>query len=414
MKNRDVRNLLDTMQDNGELPCINIHILRAIGPTLLNRDFNNQIKKLVFGGKTRVRFSSQSVMKAIRTWRSERGNIGNQSVHSRYLPEHLSRIIASKDEKYAELATQVKTTLSKGKELGKLDTIVVYTKNDIDAMAEIIIRHYDENPEKLLKDMQGNKKEKEQKNLWTDVVKELQISASERGLDDMTALKGRMATDNTFGDTIESAVSVNHAYSVDEWQGDTDFFAATDDTKAMLSFITGENESVTGGAAMLDLTDIAANVFYQYANIDTRTLLQNVLRGIDLENKEEVDYAVKRMKRIAAEFIQDFAMFTPEAKQHSMASTPEPICMAITSSKYGRPLSADKEFVRLVVPCGDKSTDRIARSRLVNFINNAQEGAFAIDDYSNILWLENTPEDLELPKNATKVTLREVEKYLFG
>ena len=187
---------------------------------------------------------------------------------------------------------------------------------------------------------------------------------------------------------------------------------ATDDADRMLSFITGDTDDVSGSGMIEDL-DIAANVFYQYANIDTRTLLENCLRGVDLDDKAAVDSAVRRMQKITSNFIADFATIVPEAKQHAMASKPVPSCMLITAKKWARAQSADSVFVDVIEGRNSKGVVKDARDRLVTFINAAQNGAFAIEEFQNILWLEDDTNG-DIPENAKRSSLKDASREIFG
>ena len=178
-----VEGLLNELQSKGELPLIEMHIIRAVGPTLLNRDFNNMVKKITYGGATRVRFSSQSVMKAIRDFRSGiDGARESSNIHSRYLPEHLSRIIASRGEEYAALADFVKENFTTNKKKdGATAQIIVYAEHDVEEIADIIIKKYNEDRDGFLKDdkiLNG-----------TDMKGRMVSRASARKVDDMTALQ---------------------------------------------------------------------------------------------------------------------------------------------------------------------------------------------------------------------------------
>lgn len=397
MVTQAVRDLLDKMQANGDLPLIELHILRAIGPTLLNRDFNNQIKKVTFGGSTRVRFSAQSLMKAIRDYR---GTSGSYNIHSRMLPFSIARAIESRGEEYNELAGKVEEFYTVNKKTkGATAQVLVYSPHDVEDIASTIINAYDNDKDVFSKDY---------KKSIDGLSSTLKLNAESREVDDMTALKGRMSTDLQYVDTIESAVSVNHAYSVDEWAGDVDCFTATDDAAKMLSFFGDIDVS---GAGMLETLDISANTFYQYANIDTRTLLENVLRGVDMSDDSAIKEAITRMHNVAVGFIEDFATIVPDAKQHSMASRPMPACMLVTTKKWARAQSADREYAEAIEPKGTQGVTSIARDRLVKFANDSQSGAFAIDGFEKIYWLEDV--EGEIPKSAVRSTLKEVAKDLF-
>ena len=398
MVSHEVRDLLDRMQANGELPLIELHVLRAIGPTLLNRDFNNQIKKVTFGGSTRVRFSAQSLMKAIRDYR---GTTGSYNIHSRMLPFSIAREIESRGKEYKELATNVEEVYTASPKMkGATAQVLVYSPHDVEDIASSIINAYDKDKDTFSKDY---------KKSINSIEEELKSNAETREVDDMTALKGRMSTDLQYVDTIESAVSVNHAYSVDEWAGDVDCFTATDDAAKMLSFFGNTDVS---GAGMLETLDISANTFYQYANIDTRTLFENVLRGVDVSDTQAVNNAITRMHNVAVNFIEDFATIVPDAKQHSMASRPMPACMLVTTKKWARAQSADREYAEAIESKGSQGVTKIARDRLVKFANDAQSGAFAVDGFEKVYWLEDGEGDI--PESATRSSLKDVAKSIFA
>ena len=66
---------------------LNIHVLISHSPSCLNRDDMNMQKSAIFGGKRRVRVSSQSLKRAIRTSDYYRAHIGKPSIRTRELTD---------------------------------------------------------------------------------------------------------------------------------------------------------------------------------------------------------------------------------------------------------------------------------------------------------------------------------------
>ena len=64
---------------------INFHILISHSPSCLNRDDMNMQKSAVFGGKRRVRISSQSLKRTMRTSDYYKQHLGEASTRSKHL-----------------------------------------------------------------------------------------------------------------------------------------------------------------------------------------------------------------------------------------------------------------------------------------------------------------------------------------
>jgi CRISPR system Cascade subunit CasC len=64
---------------------VNFHVLFSHSPSCLNRDDMNMQKTAVFGGVTRVRISSQSLKRALRTSDYYTLNLGKSSTRTRNL-----------------------------------------------------------------------------------------------------------------------------------------------------------------------------------------------------------------------------------------------------------------------------------------------------------------------------------------
>ncbi|MEK8955273.1 type I-E CRISPR-associated protein Cas7/Cse4/CasC, partial [Escherichia coli] len=66
---------------------INIHVLISHSPSCLNRDDMNMQKDAIFGGKRRVRISSQSLKRAMRKSDYYAQNIGESSLRTIHLAQ---------------------------------------------------------------------------------------------------------------------------------------------------------------------------------------------------------------------------------------------------------------------------------------------------------------------------------------
>ena len=64
---------------------INFHVLISHSPSCLNRDDMNMQKSAIFGGKRRVRVSSQSLKRTMRISDYYRGNFPEKSIRTRNL-----------------------------------------------------------------------------------------------------------------------------------------------------------------------------------------------------------------------------------------------------------------------------------------------------------------------------------------
>ena len=81
---------------------LNIHILISHSPSCLNRDDMNMQKSAIFGGKRRVRISSQSLKRAIRTSDYYRMYIGEPSIRTRELTDLKNKAIEALGVEFAQ------------------------------------------------------------------------------------------------------------------------------------------------------------------------------------------------------------------------------------------------------------------------------------------------------------------------
>ena len=93
---------------------INFHVLISHSPSCLNRDDMNMQKSAIFGGKRRVRVSSQSLKRTMRISDYYRGNFPEKSIRTRNLgllveklSENLNQSGYEIERKWIEKAVEV-------------------------------------------------------------------------------------------------------------------------------------------------------------------------------------------------------------------------------------------------------------------------------------------------------------------
>ena len=221
---------------------------------------------------------------------------------------------------------------------------------------------------------------------------------------------GRMSTDDTIVDTVQAARKMNFAYSIDPYQGDTDTFTAVDDCKQMVDepdFVRFFDKNETSkGSAHFDEADIASNVFYGYLSICTRTLLENKLRAVPVDDKNLINKAIRESREIIRNFIVDYICLHPEAKQTTHASMSRPLAIFITAGTRVQGLTADNYFEKAVRATDSKSVGEIGVERLRKFAEDSLNGSFVVDDnYQGAYWVSDLYNE-DIPENVTETKLK--------
>lgn len=278
---------------------VNFHVLISHGPSCLNRDDMNMQKTAVFGGRTRVRISSQSLKRAIRNSDHYQRSLGAPSVRTRdlgLLTERFGERLAGRFD--AELVSQALSLMS-GKE-------GIATGEDADAVApwsveEVayfcdLIRSGESDPKQLEKRIQ-----KDAAPFRAAMSQSLDI-----------ALSGRMATSGLMTHLpADGALAVAHAITTHAVEPqDVDWFTAVDD----LTLDAGET-----GAGHLNTQQFSAGVFYRYASLNLRQLQLN-LGLIPKIDAPETTESRARALDIARHVLHLLATVVPEAKRQSFAA----------------------------------------------------------------------------------------------
>ena len=114
------------------------------------------------------------------------------------------------------------------------------------------------------------------------------------------AMFGRMLADNP-GYNVEAAVQVAHAFTTHGAAIEDDYFTAVDDLKSL-------DRAKDRGAGFISVNEFGSGVFYLYVCIDTNLLLKNLSDDKDLT------------KATLAAFVEAATKVSPSGKQNSYAS----------------------------------------------------------------------------------------------
>lgn len=270
---------------------INYHILISHSPSCLNRDDMNMQKSAIFGGKRRVRISSQSLKRAIRKSPYYVQHLGEASIRTKHLSDLKGKITESLRERFDEdiINKTLALLISKDK------TLNAEVPDEGDAVAPWAVEEMAWFCEQVKEGIsQGFKEEVIAKQMKAQT--EAMRQALEKGLD--IALSGRMATSGLMSELgkIDGALAVAHVITTHAVDADIDWFTAVDDLQEL-------------GSGHLDTQEFSSGVFYRYASLNISQLQEN------LGNAPR-----EKVLDIAAHVLHLMATVVPSAKQQSFAA----------------------------------------------------------------------------------------------
>lgn len=268
---------------------INFHILISHSPSCLNRDDMNMQKSAIFGGKRRVRVSSQSLKRTMRKSPYYAQHLGESTIRTKHLSDLKELLIKRLQDRFDATLIARTLTLLAGKDL-KAEVAV-----DGDAVAPWAV-------EEIAWFCEQVKKADEQKLDDKALAKQLkeQADAMRRalagGID--IALSGRMATSGLLSELgkVDGALAVAHVITTHTVDADIDWFTAVDDLQEL-------------GSGHLDTQEFSSGVFYRYASLNISQLQAN-LGNAPREKALEV----------ASHVLHLMATVVPSAKQQSFAA----------------------------------------------------------------------------------------------
>lgn len=278
---------------------VNFHVLISHSPSCLNRDDMNMQKTAVFGGVNRVRVSSQSLKRAMRTSDYHLAHLGKPSVRTRDLTR-LKACFAEllKDRFDADRVGQALEWMS-----GKEGIAEGVTGDAVAPWAVDEVAHFC-----ALIGEEGQ----DQKKLEKLIEKEARPFRTAIGQAKDIALSGRMATSGLMSNLpVDGALAVAHAITTHAVEPqDVDWFTAVDD----LTSDAGET-----GAGHLDTQQFSSGVFYRYASLNLRQLQVNLGLLPNMKNAETPE-SRKAALDIARHVLHMLATVVPSAKQQSFAA----------------------------------------------------------------------------------------------
>ena len=278
---------------------VNFHILISHSPSCLNRDDMNMQKTAVFGGKSRVRISSQSLKRALRFSDYYKACFGDCSVRTRdlgRLKTRMAELLAGRFD--AELVGKALELLA-GKEGiaegAEADAVAPWSVDEIAHVCTLL-----------------QAGEADEKKLRKEIEKGGQAFREAMGKALDIALSGRMATSGLLSSLpVDGAMSIAHAITTHTVEPqDVDWFTAVDD----LTQDAGET-----GAGHLNTQQFSAGVFYRYASLNLKQLQVNLGLIADIGAAETTESRAHALG-IARHVLHLLATVVPSAKQQSFAA----------------------------------------------------------------------------------------------
>lgn len=322
---------------------LQIHTLTAYTASLLNRDDIGRAKRLPYGGKSRVRISSQCLKRHWREVDSEWAlnsledprqggqaalTVRSRKIFAREIAEPLveqdgfpadsviavvsalkSKMLGESTKAKAEKAEReakkkgaaaaepVVADLRERMKVLDLDQVVVLGRPEIDYMRGLAAGLLRDNPNDLDKAVEALLKRKE----TTENLRAMRLAS---GLD--AALFGRMVTSDILA-RGDGAIHVAHALTLHGEEAEPEYFVAIDD----LTRDAGEL-----GTGLIQTTELTSGLFYGYVVVDVPLLVSN-LEGVKPSDWRKADLGLART--VIDHLVQVIATTSPGAKLGSTA-----------------------------------------------------------------------------------------------
>lgn len=264
---------------------IQLHILTSYPAANLNRDDTGSPKTMKFGGAERLRVSSQSMKRAIRTSDLFASAIGaNLGTRSQSFARSLVKALVSRNIEEKDAVARVRKVIELDS-LGKLKKEAAETEQLVHLGPDELARL-----EALIEALvQGE---------MPDAKSTLVLLEKPKAVD--IAMFGRMLADNP-AYNVEAAVQVAHAFTTHRVTVEDDYYTAVDDLK-------NADRNEDRGAGFIGIQEFGAGLFYLYVCIDADLLVSNLSADKELA------------KKAVAAFIEAAAKISPKGKQNSYAS----------------------------------------------------------------------------------------------
>lgn len=357
---------------------IAVHVLKQYNPGTFNRGENGEAKQIIVGGVNRVRFSSQCQKRAIREI------MAPDEIRTAHIEKLISKILdvrvndgtITEDEKdligslicsKEVIGTKCWDKLKKkGDQESVKDlqgNIVVNTNGaEIDALVNTFIDELKTNGKDNLK--------KNFKKIATDAaLNDVYLSIAK-------SLFGTMATDGVLG-TVDGALQMGQAFSVDEYMPESDFFtvkftgrAGVDTSDPFFGAYSDFNEiesNKQNGETINNGLALYSNLIYEYANINIKELERNLNTFVSPKKYTPNDSTAETIIKVVPDFVKAMIEMVPEATQNRSSSHVEPTVVLIEVINGGANIQPD--WSRVIIN-DVKSISEQAIDRLSKFANN--------------------------------------------
>jgi CRISPR system Cascade subunit CasC len=264
---------------------LQLHLLTFYPPANLNRDDTGRPKTAIIGGVERLRISSQSLKRSVRTSDVFRTKLDG------HLASRTQRLGADIQAHFVEKGMDEKAAIANARKIaevfGKLEEEKADHPTYIRQLAFISPQERDAAFALAGKALAGE---------TIDPKPDAVLAKVDTAAD--IAMFGRMLADNADFNR-EAAVQVAHAYTTHKVTVEDDFYTAVDDLK---------NKAEDAGAGFIGELGFGSGLFYLYVCIDTQLLVAN-LGGNDGIARSAV-----------AALAEALATVSPGGKQASFAS----------------------------------------------------------------------------------------------
>ncbi|MEK6700081.1 MAG: type I-E CRISPR-associated protein Cas7/Cse4/CasC [Nitrospirota bacterium] len=298
---------------------VNSHILISHSPSCLNRDDMNMQKSASFGGKRRVRYSSQNLKQAIRKDSYFDIKLGHESTRTRELNSLFLLLSSKLSERFPkELIEKAVSFLADKRDVtieeSRADAVAPWCVEEIEwlcnqlATNETIKQSCDEFISITANDDNAKKKKRSIiKSVYSTLEKSGQLQGLYLALANNIdiALHGRMAASGLMR-PIDGALAVAHVITTHEVDADIDWFTAVDGLQEL-------------GSGHLDTQEFSSGVFYRYASLNLKQLQMNLGLIPDIKAPETPESRKKALV-IASHWLHLMATVVPSAKQQSFAA----------------------------------------------------------------------------------------------
>lgn len=342
---------------------LNMHVLISHSPSCLNRDDMNMQKSAIFGGKRRVRVSSQSLKRAIRTSDYYHERLGSPSIRTRELSTLRNVAVKALADQFQQDIVITAIEWIAGKEGLAVDEDVQSSAMAPWAISEIAA---------ICKAVeQGRKEGIDDKKLQKQIEKNCQQFkvAFESAID--IALSGRMATSGLMTN-VDGALAVAHAITTHSVDADIDWFTAVDD------LIVDEGDV---GAGHLNTQEFSSGVFYRYTSLNIGQLQKNL-----------GDCSRQKALEVAQHFIYLFSTVVPSAKQQTFAA--HNLADTVLLSFANQPLSLANAFETPIKADSSGGFRQPSSEALLNHHVQLMQ-AYGLEEEGRLFTLLNLESELE-------------------